>query len=295
MILTCPQCDAKFNIKDGALGTEGRKVKCSKCDNRWHAMPDGDPAGAAPEAAPPPPPPPAPDTEPEAPSGEGVEIDSDDPFANLDDDTPGDAPQEGEAPAQAGQDGGAGGDPFAVESSENAAADEEMMQVEPQGMPPESRFEPPEPKRSISAIIGWIIFIAVIVVIVLGVTMFRKDLVTFYPPINKVFELIGIAPDTLGHGLKLPPAQSSPRREGNSIVITITGEIHNTTKDTLDVPALKGDLYNAKGEIIYTHYFKASQAKILPGEKIKYTTEVKDPPPRPVRMEITFTRDQPSK
>src|SRR3546814_908592 len=37
MILTCPNCDAKFNVKAELLGPTGRTVKCTKCGHRWHA------------------------------------------------------------------------------------------------------------------------------------------------------------------------------------------------------------------------------------------------------------------
>ena len=39
MNLTCPNCGTRFKIEASALGTKGRKVKCGKCDHRWHAMP----------------------------------------------------------------------------------------------------------------------------------------------------------------------------------------------------------------------------------------------------------------
>ena len=40
MNLTCPNCGARFKIKDDALGTKGRKVKCGKCEHRWYALPE---------------------------------------------------------------------------------------------------------------------------------------------------------------------------------------------------------------------------------------------------------------
>lgn len=39
MILVCPACEAKFKIPDGAIPPEGRKVRCAKCKNAWHAVP----------------------------------------------------------------------------------------------------------------------------------------------------------------------------------------------------------------------------------------------------------------
>jgi len=40
MYITCPECKASFVVDPGQLGPEGRKVKCSKCQNIWHASID---------------------------------------------------------------------------------------------------------------------------------------------------------------------------------------------------------------------------------------------------------------
>src|SRR3546814_17241352 len=63
MILTCPNCDAKFNVKAELLGSAGRTVKCTKCGHRWHAEGEASPAATEPsmiEPSPAVPPPPAP-------------------------------------------------------------------------------------------------------------------------------------------------------------------------------------------------------------------------------------------
>ncbi|MGC0371401.1 MAG: hypothetical protein DGJ47_000090 [Rickettsiaceae bacterium] len=38
MYITCPECDTKFSIDEEQLGSKGRKVKCSTCQNVWHQM-----------------------------------------------------------------------------------------------------------------------------------------------------------------------------------------------------------------------------------------------------------------
>ncbi len=39
MLVTCPECAQKFKVPDKALGTKGRKLKCSNCEHKWHQMP----------------------------------------------------------------------------------------------------------------------------------------------------------------------------------------------------------------------------------------------------------------
>lgn len=36
MILTCPSCGTQYNVKDGAIPPEGRKVRCAACGDSWH-------------------------------------------------------------------------------------------------------------------------------------------------------------------------------------------------------------------------------------------------------------------
>ncbi len=64
MILTCPNCKTAFSIPDGALGTDGRKVRCARCENRWFAKPEDI------QDVPPPPPP-----RPTMPSPDDIESD----------------------------------------------------------------------------------------------------------------------------------------------------------------------------------------------------------------------------
>lgn len=50
MILTCPACDTKYVVKDGAIPPGGRQVRCASCKHSWHQDPDisaAEPATAA--------------------------------------------------------------------------------------------------------------------------------------------------------------------------------------------------------------------------------------------------------
>jgi predicted Zn finger-like uncharacterized protein len=43
MILTCPACDTKYVVKDGAIPPGGRNVRCASCKHSWHQNPEGGP------------------------------------------------------------------------------------------------------------------------------------------------------------------------------------------------------------------------------------------------------------
>ena len=43
MILTCPACDTKYVVKDGAIPAAGRQVRCASCKHSWHQDPDAGP------------------------------------------------------------------------------------------------------------------------------------------------------------------------------------------------------------------------------------------------------------
>jgi len=43
MIVSCPACESRFEVDQSQIGFDGRVVRCGKCGNCWHQMPDDDP------------------------------------------------------------------------------------------------------------------------------------------------------------------------------------------------------------------------------------------------------------
>lgn len=42
MILTCPNCESRFTLASQILAPEGKRVKCSSCEETWFELPDPD-------------------------------------------------------------------------------------------------------------------------------------------------------------------------------------------------------------------------------------------------------------
>lgn len=263
MIITCPNCAARFNLKDELLGEKGRNVKCAKCSHRWFAEPAAKtaaapksaapkPAAPEPEPAPPPPPPPPP------PTSEGTAGDDED---GDDDDT--DDDDFDEAPS-----------PPPIPSEEEIA-----------------RYQT-RPVRTRSLLPWWIALFVCIAGMVAAVIYFSKAIVSVYPAANKLYTAIGLPVDTLGYGLEIVSPTTSQREDGGDQVIVVSGAIRNTTNEVLDVPLLRGELKNSQGRTLFIWSFETEEPRVLPGESNEYETEIRNPPPGATDLNISFTRQE---
>ena len=39
MRIKCPDCFAQFDVPDGAIKEDGRKLRCGQCKHQWHQLP----------------------------------------------------------------------------------------------------------------------------------------------------------------------------------------------------------------------------------------------------------------
>lgn len=48
--IVCPSCQARYQLPEGSIGSEGRKVSCSNCSHKWRAYAEGVDSEASPSA-----------------------------------------------------------------------------------------------------------------------------------------------------------------------------------------------------------------------------------------------------
>jgi hypothetical protein len=149
----------------------------------------------------------------------------------------------------------------------------------------------PESKKR-SMMLWWVALCGVIIAVVLGGFVFRMSIAVIYPPSNKLFMALGIPADTLGHGLEILTPKATPHLDGKDRVLTIKGEIESTLSKVADIPLLRGAVRNTANEDLYVWTFKAEDERILPGEKVTYSTEVRNPPRGGTGLHITFTKPE---
>ena len=269
MIITCPKCSTQFRLNADQLGDAGRNVKCAKCAHRWFAEPtslSAEPArAAAPKPAPVPPPPAPPPLTPPPPAP---------------------PPSLKEAPAE---------ESASPQPEAPAPLDEEDEPVaSPPPIPTEeeiARFQAKPPQAKPSTLKWWILLFLVIVVVVGSLFYYRREVVAIYQPMNKLYTVLGLGGDVLGSGLKIPDYTIVSRQEGNKRILSIKGEIKNTTSHVIDVPLLFGAIKDSKDNELRIWSFRAKEPRVLAGESVAYETEIPNPPRGGVNVSITFTTE----
>lgn len=235
MIITCPNCSARFNVKAELLGDQGRTVKCAKCSHKWFAAPG---AGGESEAATPPPV--AKKAQPEEPA--------------FDDDLP--IPEPPPIPTE-----------------------EQIAQFQS------------KPSKKPSTTVYWVALLGFIIVVVGGTLGLRKEISIWFPATEAIYLKLGLV-DVLGYGLQINTPDTTSATIGEKRVFTIKGTIENTLTSVLDIPLMRGAVHDTNGKEIYVWSFKADDPRVLPGEKVTYTTEVVNPPSGGTGLTFTFTTEE---
>jgi predicted Zn finger-like uncharacterized protein len=313
MILTCPSCETRFHVEPDHFGQTPRKVRCSRCRQVWmqEPLPEPEPppvpsvvqeaaqraqaeadAARKPEPAedddwvPPPPPggkPPAPekiapaapddDYSPPPPRITGFDDEPDLPLRDMDRPPlhpPLDEPLSGEEAE----------DPDDILNKRRARLAEAGVQP---------RVAQPRKKRS-WAWIGWLLLFAVVGGIGYGGYEKRVELVAFYPPLAKLYELVGIPVDAAQWiGLELHNLKSSTILEGGQTKIAVSGDVVNVGEAERTLPPLRIAMRGAGGSDLGAVLVKLEQTSIEGAERLSFDIRLPAPKDEVVDLEVAFS------
>ncbi len=257
MILTCPNCSARFMIDGSALVPGGRMVRCGACGHSWHQMPE--PAEAAqpaaahePAFAPPPFPPPS--APPEGPAAEPPPVPPPPtpPLPSAEE-----KPRRGRRRAEA-----------------EAAAT---------GAPPR--------KRGLTRVLVWFLFVFIVALLLIGGYRYRNEVVRIWPPAMKLYELLAIdtEPPT-GFRLRVPQESLRFRREseGGIPILVVSGEILNESTRAQRITPMRILLLDKDNRILRTERVKIDDRTLEPGKRLPFQTSIPNAPPEAAAVRITF-------
>ncbi|TCT11821.1 putative Zn finger-like uncharacterized protein [Tepidamorphus gemmatus] len=271
MTITCPNCGTSYEIDAATFPAAGRKVRCARCREIWHAERNLSPTSAQeilpPEAAPADAFAHAPDPAAEpAPRG-----------ARIVEDGPGEDGQVGDGRGEDAADKVAPATGRDVEQAARAreAARRAARLRRRAGRAGRSGLGPFE-----AALVGAVLAGAAAAV------YYREDVVRALPSAAALYELVGLPVNLRG----LEFANLSYRRdfEDGIPVLILEGEIVNIRNEPLPVPAIRFGLRGRSGEEIYAWSVEPRQKVIEPAAVMPFRTRLASPPRAADTVQMRF-------
>ena len=285
MILTCPSCGTQYVVKDGAIPSGGRQVRCKACGHSWRETP-----ATAAVAAPADEPAPAPVLPPmEQASAEAVDEPRQHFSANyaIQEEVAEDVPEDyGEPAAEVDEEGLAEAPappPIPPETEVTALAE-----AAPSGrlewtenddeFSPFARREPAETK-SRSRVVVVAVLVLLIAAIVAGIWFFAP---------SEWRQLLGIAgaSDTPLQ-LMMTHSDRTQLASGNEF-LNISGRIINPTSTLQKVPPIHAQLHDAKGKVVYSWTIPPPAKSIPPGGSTTFNSAELNIPPAAEELTVTL-------
>lgn len=257
MILTCPQCSANFKVPDGALGDNGRKVKCSDCGHIWHQVPEtGDVLAAE-----------------EAPAQEKDVVDVDVP------EDQGQSEQQPELqPEQAPE-----------QQPEQQPGEDIPDAVKPQAEPEEESVpaEPKEPlkddvkSRALGYAVAAVIFLATFTPLLFMADGMVKKWVGWLP----FYDFFGIETPALGDGLDFDRLYV---KWNNEFDMEVKGFVINLTNKEQDVPVIEALLKDSKGKSLGGWYIRLPQDRLEAENSLAFYSRYTGPNGNAAKVDLRF-------
>ncbi|VAW01076.1 hypothetical protein MNBD_ALPHA01-2079 [hydrothermal vent metagenome] len=277
MILTCPECSARYVVDPKALLPNGRVVRCAKCKHSWK------------EAAP----------DKEIPIVDAVEEETQP--TEPDSGTP--SPEPEEAPKDSQENDQADGE---SQDDDEFAIRRARRKKRPRPIPKGSNLPALQNHKHGDVLWGWYGLGGFIAVFIACFLIFQGTIMEIWPPSKKLYRTLGMEDNAADSGkeapgpeipleeqFKIADTKLSKVRNNRIVTLKVDGKIINLTDRTLTLPLLKISLRNDRGQIVREWTFKASVATISEDEDVAFSTSLPNPPDDATSIRVTFATNTP--
>lgn len=300
MIITCPNCQTKYQLAEKAIGSAGRKVQCAHCRESWLAHPDFGPelevakpklvvSNAGPET----------EQDDDSLFGDAGEAELDKAFETeaADVDLSGGAGKRqslwGKEPAHA---------PPAADADE--PADEKADQTADQTADDLEEGDPHEHQKRQKALQKRVALLAdrlplarvrrsarmaaliAVIVVFGGGAWFRNDVVTLFPDLGGLYEAVGLKVNVIGLEFGAVKTLRTPR-EGRDVMI-VSAKIRNVAGHNVAVPPVLVSILGEKGETLYQWTARPPAPYLAPGESVGFETQLNAAPKAAASVRLVF-------
>ncbi len=259
MIITCPNCQARYQVNSQTIGNAGRKVQCANCQTNWKAKPEAEP-------------------EPDKMFDAAGEQALDDEFR-----------REEKLASKSGKTGP--GVSAEVASGENspeadAAFDAEKLARQKRDLDRRKSLlnrALPEAwlKRSVRMVL------AVVLMSFLGGSYtLRQNIVTAFPDLAGIYGALGIKVNVIG--LEFRELRTLRALRDGAEMMEITASITNISKYQVAVPTVLISSLDDQGRLVYEWSTDPQVVGMQAGEWIDFKTQLTSPPPEAASVRLSF-------
>jgi len=260
MILTCPNCETQYVVKDGAIPPQGRQVRCASCKHSWHQDPEDTTLELGPEAEAS-----EPEHQPET-VADGPE-NQPESFAEATVIEPSSGPQaEERAYEEAALQGARVEELVAGEPSAAVPADYDVppgpeIQADDEFSPFAARDQG-EPRRRKP--------IVTLLLVLVAVAALAAAFWFFAPAEWKA--RVGLAETTTPLQLSNPPQMELRQLASGNQLLTVAGRVINPTDKAHSVPPIYAQLYDHGGKVIYRWTIAPPTPTLAPGASASFNS-----------------------
>ncbi|HEY4199030.1 MAG TPA: DUF3426 domain-containing protein [Devosiaceae bacterium] len=268
MIITCPNCQTRYQVANDTLGAVGRKVLCAHCQSAWQALPEPEPRGV-------------PEDSNDLLFDEDAERELDAEFAA----------EEKEA--------------VSWDFNQDEAIDAEaMVEPSPTTQPWRNAVDPAAEKKRQRAFfrrqsrmgrqlplarvrrtVRWVSVVALLLVLT-AVVVFRTSLVRQFPELAGVYAAVGLGVNVVG--LEFSDVVTLNSQHTGAEVLSVTARIHSVSNQLVRVPQVVVTLLDAHGAALYEWSVAPDSSDLQPGEVLDFSTELPQPPAGASEVRLTF-------
>ncbi|MCC3861619.1 MJ0042-type zinc finger domain-containing protein [Pseudemcibacter aquimaris] len=271
MILTCPECKARYVVSPQALMPRGRTVRCAKCKHSWFEDKPKDDLEIAPT--------------------EEIKIET--PPAEE----PADDAADNETAKSEGQ-----GTPDDVTEDFDFPISQPKKRKRP--IPKGSNLPALQNQNKGSGKLGWISLVIFITAIISLFLVFQDSISEKWPASKRLYAAIGLDSsvkpvkppaeeeiedqEPIEDRLKIGPLQPRFERIGGVQNLVIAGYVENISGKPEEIPELRVRLLNERKQILRNWTFKANALTVNADEQVTFETSLPNSPADARDISVTF-------
>ena len=251
-LITCPSCQAQYNVAPQTLGENGRRVKCAQCNNDWKAV--AEPLEEQSEL--------------EIDEKQEEELDSE--FEEVEN-TLESSPATPDAPTK--------------EKVEKAQVSKLTPQEKKDTARRNNLLQRTMPKKK-SHLLARILGGVLLAFLLFGGVFLRENIVKLLPDMAGVYANIGLGVNVVG--LDFVDIRTLRVLRDGDEVMDISASIKSVSSHQVPVPKILISLLDQNGISVFEWSVTSRAAIMLPGEWIEFETKLISPPAEAVSVRLAF-------